>query len=525
MFKGKELSLLDISRKLNVSYILDGSIRKRGSNYKISYQLVDTLTGFNVASDSISTDFEKLYDTEKSIVKTILDYFNIDNAKKEVEPDYYIDPRAYDFYLKGKHFAFDWNMNAPQKALEYFKQALDIVPNYCLALAGLSTIYTHMSIYQMGDAVDLMSKANEYAQKAVDADPKMAEGYVAKALAAFWTGNWFLPGFEANLKIALQLSPNNSEIRMFNGMNYLFNGETDRAIIELKLAKSLDPYSTNIIIRLGLAYYIRREYEDSYNTFLELVGVEHYNAYSSMRLAMCCIQMKQFDRALKHCDGAIPDHQYYNMIFSAYLVIYFYLKDEDNFIRYQKKIESLSQNDPSYYYNQSVLNKLLNRPERSIEFLDKTMENKLMRFAFIHLDTFWDEYKEIPSFKKLIDKIYTSKKQGSITLESDTSQTLELDFSDFLYAEAQDNYTLISFRDKKQNKEKLLRATLSNIEAQLKNNAVYRCHRSYLINKEAGFKFKKIENKAHLHHPDFDIDIPISRSKEKEIKELLIGKI
>lgn len=521
LFKGKELSLLEISRKLNVGYILDGSIRKRGDIYKISYQLVDTLTGFNVVSDSITTEFDRLYDTEKTIVQTILSYFNFETTQKEEKQDYYLDPRAYDFYLKGKHLTFSLNMNAPQKAMEYYKQALDIVPNYCLALSGLSTLYTIMSIYQMGDEVELMSKANEYAQKAVKADPKKAEGYVAKALAAFWSGNWFLPGFEDNLKIALQLSPNNSAIRMFNGMNYLFNGDTDRALIEVKLAKSLDPYSANIIIRLGLIFYIRREYENSYNIFLELVGIEHYHAYSSMRLAWCCIQMNQFDRALKYLEEAKQDYQYYNMIYGSYLVIYYYLKDEDNFIKYQGIIESLSESDLSYYYNQSVLNKLLNRPEKSIAYLDKTMENKLMRFAFIHLDAFWDDYKDIPAFKELVNKIYTAKKQGVIKIESETNQSLELDFTDFLYAEAQVNYTLISWKDKKQNKEMLLRATLSSIEEQLLENAIYRCHRSYLVNKEAGFQFKKTENKAYLKHPDFDISIPVSRAKEKELKEII----
>lgn len=524
LFKGKELSLLEISRKLNVGYILDGSIRKRGEIYKISYQLVDTSTGFNVVSDSITTEFDKLYDTEKTIVQTILGYFKLKTTPKEEKPDYYLDPRAYDFYLKGKHLTFSLNMDTRQKALDYYKKALDIVPNYCLALSGLSTLYTIMSIYQMGNDVELMSKATKYAQKAVEADPKKAEGYVAKALAAFWSGNWFLPGFEENLKIALQLSPNNSAIRMFNGMNYLFKGDTDRALIEVKLAKSLDPYSTNIIIRLGLIYYVRREYENSYNTFLELIGIEHFHAYSSIRLAWCCIQMNQFDRALKHLDEAKQDYQYYNMIYCGYLVIYYYLKDEDNFIKYQRIIESLNENDPSYYYNLSILNKLLNRPEKSIAFLNKTMENKLMRYAFIHLDAFWDDYNDIPAFQELIDKIYTSKKQGGIKIESETSQSLELDFTDFLYAEAQDNYTLISWKDKKQNKEMLLRATLSNIEEQLLENAIYRCHRSYLVNKEAGFQFKKSENKAYLKHPEFDISIPVSRAKEKELKELLNNK-
>ena len=523
MFRNKELSILDISKKLNVNYVLDGSIRKRNEEYRISYQLVDCSTGFNLIADTLSADFKTLYDTEKNISKNVLDYFNNDEngIKPDSEDSFNVNPEAYSNYLQAKYLSSNWQVEYVQQAIKLFEKALEIAPNYALAFAGLSITHIHMAVNQFADAKESLNKAIAYADKAIAADNTVADGFIAKAIAGFWSGQWYVPDFETNITKALSLSPCNAEIRMFNGMLFLFKGEPARALSELLLAKQLDPHSVGINLRLGIVQYLNKNYEDAFNTFLSLPDSPKVKTYKFIRLAWCCIMLGQYTRAKEYLEQTQKDYEYYHMIYGIYLVIFKELKDESQFFHHKELIEQLSDEDPNKNYNKALLYKLLGNTTKSIEYLEKTLQNPLFMFTFLHYDEFWKEYHDHPLFQELITSKYKGTGNQFIKIESDTKEYIELPIKDFLFAEAQDNYSLIVYRSNNSKTDKILRITLSNIEKQLCYEQIIRCHRSYLINSSAGFTFHKADNKAYLKHPDFDISIPVSRAKEKEMKELL----
>ena len=525
MFRNKEISLQDISRKLNVSFILDGSIHKRYDNYRISFQLVDCSTGYNVISDTLDATFNDLYGTEKEISTAINQYFNTDESPKEQpKEDFYLDPTAYSYYLQGKHLSTSWEQEHVNRAIDLFNKALEIVPNYALAYAGLSLTYIHMAINRFDDYLDSMSNAIMYADKSIAADNTIADGYIVKALSTFWMGNWYVPDFEKNITAALAISPCNAEIRMFNGMLFLIKGELKRSLSEMLLAKQLDPYSQAINVRLGLVQYLNREYEGAFNTFTYLLETHQNKTYNILRIAWCCIQLKQYHKALELLDKSDKGYEFYNMIYSTYLVIYKALKNESKFFEYKDLIEQLPKEDPVTQYNLAVLNKLIGKTEQSIRNLEKTFQNPLFLFTFTQYDEFWEEFHEHPLFKELIVSKYTGSGNQHIKIHSDTKEFLELKLSDFLYAEAQDNYTLIVYKLQKKKQEKILRATLATVEKQLNQEGIIRCHRSYIINSNSGYSYHKSDKKALLKHPLLEKPIPVSRAKEKEIKELLQTK-
>lgn len=522
IFKNKELSILDISRKLNVNYILDGSIRKRMNEYRITYQLVDSSNGYNIISETIKSEFDTLYDSENQISKSILKYFKkeVPESKNENKNDYYIDPIAYSHYLQGKYFSKKWNPDN-SSAIIQFKKALEIVPDYSLAYAGISMCYAYMALNRDGDFKENITNALINADKSIKADNSLPDGYIAKALASFWVGNWFVPDFEKNITTALAISPCNAEIRMYNGMVFLIKGELKRALSEIMLAKELNPYSSSVNIRLGLIQYLNREYEAAHNTYLILLKEDVNRTYNVLRLACCCIMLKQFNKALEYLNMGDESYEYHNMKYGLYLEIYKGLKDEDKFFNTKSIIEQLPENDTCTFYNKAILNKLLGKDEQSIHYLEKMLQNPLFYLMFLQYDEYWSAYHDHPLFIELIALKYKGRGNQNIKIESDTKESVELRISDFLYAEAQDNYTLVVFKQNKKKNEKILRVTLANVEKQLRYQNIVRCHRSYIINFAFDYTFHKSDNKAFLKNIDLDISIPVSRSKEKEIKKII----
>ncbi|WP_372934827.1 LytTR family transcriptional regulator DNA-binding domain-containing protein [Mariniphaga sediminis] len=525
LFKNSEASILEISRKLNVNFVLEGSIRKRNDMYRISYQLVDCSSGYNVLSDTRNASFEKLYDSEKEISNAIVRYFNIDETSEDIiKDDYYIDPTAYSCYLQGKYLSTSWEFESVKKSIEYFNKALQIVPNYALAFAGLSFSYARMAIYRFADFKKSLLKALEYADKSIAADNTIPDGFISKAIATFWMGNWYVPDFEKNVTSALAISPCKAEIRMYSGMLFLMKGELKRSLSELLLAKQLDPSSQEINIRLGLSQHLNQEYGDALNTFLFLLNTQPNKSYYIQRMAVCYIHLEQYHKALDILPQITNDYEFYNITYGIYLVIYKALKDDLKFFEIKSIIEQLPKEDTCTYYNLAILNKLLGKSDQSIEYLSKVLQNPLFLSNFMQYDKFWEEYHNHPRFQELITSKYKGTGNQFIKIESDTKEFIEVKLADFLYAEAQDNYTLFVYNKDNKRVERILRVTLANAEDQLKEFEIIRCHRSYLVNHSLQWQFSKSGNNAFLKLPEFDINVPVSRSKEKEMKTILNDK-
>ncbi|PLX12936.1 MAG: hypothetical protein C0597_12385, partial [Marinilabiliales bacterium] len=478
-------------------------------------------TGYNILSDSFSSEFDNLYNSEKIISREITSHFKPEEKHKNNTDDFYINPIAYSYYLKGKYLLYQWNKDETKKAIENFNKALEIVPGYALAYEGLSSVYAHIALNRYDDFRTNIEKAVQYAERAIEADSSIPDGYVAKAISTFWLGQLNLPYFEQNITTALTISPCNAEIRMFNGMVFLFKGKLKRALSELKLAKQLNPLSSGLNLRLGLIQYLNGEYQDAHNTFLSQLKEDSYKTNYLLRLAWCSIHLKQYDKGLDYLQDTSKGDVYYGMSYACYLVIYQHLKNEEKFFEYKSIIENLEKTDPSYAYNHAVLNKLLGKYDVVVQYLEITLQNPLTLFMFFQYDEFWLELHDYPPFIKLIEEKYNTRGSQLMRIDSETKEYIEIKDADFLYAEAQDNYTLIAYKEKNKISKKILRATLSSVESQINTENIIRCHRSYLVNCNANYNYTKTEHKAHLHHPELEIQIPVSRSKEKELKELL----
>lgn len=106
-----------------------------------------------------------------------------------------------------------------------------------------------------------------------------------------------------------------------------------------------------------------------------------------------------------------------------------------------------------------------------------------------------------------------------VTIQSDTSESIDLCPNDLLYVVADDNYSTLYWKNGSITGKKMLRINLKSIETQLNNSHVIRCHRSYLVNISAITHVSGNANGYKLSVRDTDFTVPVSRSKGKEVIE------
>lgn len=114
----------------------------------------------------------------------------------------------------------------------------------------------------------------------------------------------------------------------------------------------------------------------------------------------------------------------------------------------------------------------------------------------------------------------TIRKEQQIVISSDTnkSETLILPLSEFLYAQAQSNYTQIYLKKDDAIETKLMRISLKNIEEQIdKSDQIIRCHKSYLINKSNIHNIEGNARSLYVMMEGTETQIPVSRSLDRAL--------
>ncbi len=169
-------------------------------------------------------------------------------------------------------------------------------------------------------------------------------------------------------------------------------------------------------------------------------------------------------------------------------------------------------------FNYTLIFRALEETEKMYEYLEMCLEMKDTPLIFINVDPVWNEFRDDPHFTTLLEKSFVpAKRDRIIQIQTDTREVFTINLENLVYVEAQENYSKIVWTVDDEVKEKLLRVTLKKIEDQLTDNAIVRCHRSYIINTKVNFVIQGNSNGYCLESDLVKHTIPISRSIGKEI--------
>jgi serine/threonine protein kinase/tetratricopeptide (TPR) repeat protein len=255
-YKKSDLGIKEIGRELNVVYILDGSVRRADSKVRITTRLIDTATDKNIWADTFDRDMKEIFAIQSDIAQQIAAALKatLTPAEKErVEKKPTKDIRAYEYYVKGREYYSRYKKEENEQAIELYKKAIELDPDYALAHAGLAHAYMQR-VGRFGfPEAEWFDAAVEEAQKAISLDPNLAEGYRALGTYYGFVKGWWRKAVEAGQK-AVEANPNNGDACCALGEYYNNIGESDKAFPFIKKAIALSPADAFPYADLGYTY-------------------------------------------------------------------------------------------------------------------------------------------------------------------------------------------------------------------------------------------------------------------------------
>ena len=261
--------------ELGVEYILDGRIRRFGERIRISLQLLDVKKLKTIWAghfDEHLTDVLELEDAISEQVAAALIPHLTGEDRQKLSKRGTNDASAYEAYLRGR---FYWNQFTSQslpKALEAYKVAVQIDPNFAQAHSAIAEFYIWAGIYGLIPTVDAYRNAWDYVHSALAIDPELAEAHAANGLLL---NNEFRFGpAEKSFLRSISLNPKYALAREWYAALLIGTGRFEEGIREMLLAEELDPMSLRTKILVVWCYYQTSQFEKALAKADEIVGID-----------------------------------------------------------------------------------------------------------------------------------------------------------------------------------------------------------------------------------------------------------
>src|SRR5947207_5655667 len=213
-FKGKGGDVRDIGRKLVVSNIVEGSVRRDGPEVRITAQLVRVADGFHIWSETYDRKLERVFALQDEIARRIADALKLSlGVSVPVDTRAPIDPEAYDEYLKGRALLRQ-RLDLPA-AIAHFKKAVAKAPEFAAGWSSLSLTYEvsfwYMPHMTAAFQAELLAGEKAAADRSAALEPDTAP--TEHALGNLARAQFHYADAERHYLHAMQIDPSYPDVR------------------------------------------------------------------------------------------------------------------------------------------------------------------------------------------------------------------------------------------------------------------------------------------------------------------------
>jgi len=246
-FKGKNQDIRQIGEQLGVSMVLEGSVRKAGNKLRITAQLINVSDGYHVWSDRYNRELEDVFAIQDEIAENIAKALRVKLSEagrpsKDQAPT--ADVRAYDLFLRGRHFTYQWRRQSFEYALQMFAKALEIDPNYARAYAGVADCCSYLYMYWDSTPANI-ERAESASRKAVELDPDSADAHEAREV-----DRRTLVLIERHV----ELHPDEPRPLYLGAARLAYLGQRERAIEWARRAQAMDPEDPGVLYNVACGF-------------------------------------------------------------------------------------------------------------------------------------------------------------------------------------------------------------------------------------------------------------------------------
>jgi TolB-like protein len=403
-FREGSRDLSQIARDLKATDVLEGSVRKRGSEIRVAVHLVDVSTSQTIWSGQYDRDLNDVLRTEEEIANGVSAALKLQLAPARANNAAAINNEAYELYLKGRYY---WNKVEPiqtAKATGFFERAVQADPSFSAPYVGLAGVYGTATVMNLVPPRENWPKTKAMLVRALELDETNAEAHTLMGGVEAWY-EWNYERSEVEYRRGVELGPGNVITHQYFASMLGAMGRTEEANREMDIALKLDPLNHFARWAKAQLLYWKGDLEGS-KAILAQLYVEHPELpYVAQWLGLVYSdsgEHAQAIRVLEESTKRTPGNpSYYGFLGYAY-------GKAGQPDRARETLATLEQMSRSRFvaaiYPCYILLSLGDR-KLALHYLAQACEERSMRPPWILVDRRFRELRNEPGFSKLMDHV------------------------------------------------------------------------------------------------------------------------
>ena len=271
-FRHTDEEMAAIAQSLNATLILEGGLQRSGDKVRINLQLIEPSADSHLWARTYDRDVseDNLFSMQRELVQDVVSEVArvLDVSAPSAKTPSTLNFAAYSEFVKGRRLVRSESVTSLRDAVEHFKAAIEVEPNYAEAHAALADTYLSLATYFFGgmSKAEAVAAAEPLIERAIELDPELAQAYVANAMLSSLQID--ATTAEESLERALRLQPSYPRAyRIFASLRWS-QLRRDEAIDLAQYASSLDPFSGVIQLELGRYYEATAQFDQALKNYL-----------------------------------------------------------------------------------------------------------------------------------------------------------------------------------------------------------------------------------------------------------------
>lgn len=403
-YRGGAVDPIVAGRDLGIDYVVDGSMRRIGNRIRVTAQLLNVSEGITKWAeqfDEESTDVLQIEDSiSEQVASALLPQLTRDEQRQLLKRGT-DSSQAFESYLRGRYYWNSYTETGLAKALECYKHAIELDPNYALAYTGIADYYNWLGVLGIREFAECSRAAMEAASKAVELDSASAEAYSALGFAtACHDFDWALA--ENRYRQAIEINPHYATGHHWYGFHLLMEGRFDEALTHILRARELDPMSPSIIQAVGWCYYQMRRFEDSIRTYRNMLESVPEFSFGLATFSWTLRHAGDADEAVRVAEKGLElssGGQFFVACLGAAYAAAGRQKDA------QAALDRLAQMSTHSYvspYHLALIHLAMGDRRKALDLLKRTLEIKDGWIVWLGVEPQLDPLRGEPEFEKLL---------------------------------------------------------------------------------------------------------------------------
>ncbi len=377
-FKGKSEDIGAIGRKLRVSTVLEGSVRKAGNRLRVTAQLVDVANGYHLWSERYDRQLEDVFEIQDEISDNIVRALRVvlsADEKRAIAKPATENVQAYDHYLRGRQFFHQFRRTGIQFARRMFERAIELDAKYALAYSGVADCCSFLYMYWDGSKANVEG-ADAASRKALELDGELAEAHSSRGFALSLSRQY--DEARREFETAIRLNPKLYEAHYLFARACFQEGKLEEAVRHYEDASRVRPEDYQAwLLASGPLKALGRP-EDSKAALRR-----------GLQIAERHLELNPDDaRALYLGGGALMQ-----------------LGERERALEWARRAHAIDAEDSGVLYNVACVYALGGLTEDALRLLDKAIENGFGHREWLEHDSDLESLRADPRFEALRQKL------------------------------------------------------------------------------------------------------------------------